>query len=140
MPEYEVLTTETDMTGAYIIAFQVACGNDCGSGRTVFLTANVSDPAIEDALVNSVPANVRVVEAPIAVRPGLEPTEVAIVYNVEEAVIEDDVVAVVRIGRSEVTEVSTYRGADYQLSLEFGGGWVMRTSEDTGITVTTSVS
>ena len=140
MPEYEVLTAETDFTGAYVIAFQVACGDECGSGRVVYLVPNISDPDAIDAMVDSVPAQVRIVEAPIAVRPSLEGTEVAIVYNVEEAVIEDDVVAVVRIGRSEVTDVSTYRGEDHQLSLEFGGDWVLRTPEETGITVTTSVS
>ena len=87
------------------------------------------------------PAEVRRVEAPIAVRDELAGTEVAVVFNVEEAVVEDDVVVVVRIGRSEVSiDISSYAGADYLTSLEFNGGWVLRTPEETGITVTTSVS
>ena len=139
--EYEPITAETDLTGAYVTAFQTACDIECGAGRIVYLTVNVSDPSVAPALVDSVPAEVRRVEAPIAVRDELAGTEVAVVFNVEEAVVEDDVVVVVRIGRSEVSiDISSYAGADYLTSLEFNGGWVLRTPEDTGITVTTSVS
>jgi hypothetical protein len=137
---YKALDHETDLTGAYALAFQAACDIDCGSGRTVHVVVSPTDPAVTEAIVDSTPAEVLTLISPIAVREGLPDDEPATVFTVEAAVLSDDV-AIVRIGRSEVTtEISTYVGRDYLVSLDGEGRWALRTSDETGITTTTSIS
>lgn len=139
-PQYQPLGHETDLTGAYALAFQAACDLDCGSGRVVYVVVSPSEPEVTTAIVDSTTAQVTTVISPIALRDRLVEGEVAIVFTIETAVLSGDV-AVVRVGRSEVTsEISTYIGRDYLVSLETGGRWVLRTSEDTGITTTTAIS
>jgi len=139
-PPYETLSHETDLTGAYALGFQAACDIDCGSGRTVHVVVSPEDPGIIAAVVESTPANVTTAISPIAVREGLSDDEAVTVFTVETAVLSDEV-AIVRIGRSEVTtEISTYVGRDYLVSLGDDGRWTLRTSEDTGITTTTAIS
>lgn len=138
--QYQPLGHDTDLAGAYAIAFQTACDLDCGSGRVVFLVVSPSDPGITAAIENSTSAATRTAISPIAVRDGLREGDVATVYTIESAVLSGEV-AVVRIGKSEVTtEISTYVGRDYLVSRETDGRWVLRTSEDTGITTTTAIS
>jgi hypothetical protein len=139
-PLYEPLDHDTDLAGAYALAFEAACDIDCGSGRLVYLVVSPTDPAITEAIVESTPAVVLTAISPIAVRDGLRDDVPATVFTVESAVLADDV-AVIRVGHSEVTaEISTYIGSDYLVSLSKQGRWTLRTSEDTGITTTTSIS
>jgi hypothetical protein len=139
-PPFETLGHDSDLTGAYALAFEAACDLDCASGRTVYAVVSPSAPAITVVITESTSAEVVTAISPIAVRDQLGEGETATVFTVEAAVLVDDV-AIIRVGRSEVTaEISTYIGRDYLLSLRTEGQWRLRTSEDTGITTTTAIS
>lgn len=134
---YEALSGETDLTGAYVVAFETACDTDCGVGRTVYLASNVSDPGVIGAIQDAVSAVVIPVKSPIAVRDRQIGDVAVLVFTLEEASLEGQI-ATVRIGHSEVTDdFSSYVGNDYLVSLRIEGGWVLRIPDDAGITVTT---